>query len=46
MSKISVVYWSGTGNTEAMAMTVASGVKAGGKEVEHPPEGLYMRRSF
>ena len=34
MSKISVVYWSGTGNTEAMAMAVASGVKAGGKEVD------------
>ncbi|MBE5763617.1 MAG: flavodoxin [Clostridiales bacterium] len=25
--KIAVVYWSGTGNTEAMAMSVASGAK-------------------
>jgi len=34
MSKISVVYWSGTGNTEAMAEAVANGVKAAGKEVD------------
>ena len=27
MSKIAVVYWSGTGNTEAMASAVAEGVK-------------------
>jgi flavodoxin short chain len=33
MSKIAVVYWSGTGNTEEMAMQVAEGVKAGGGEV-------------
>lgn len=26
MSKIAVVYWSGTGNTEAMANAVADGV--------------------
>ena len=32
MSKIAVVYWSGTGNTEAMASAVADGVKAGGGE--------------
>jgi flavodoxin short chain len=34
MSKIAVVYWSGTGNTEAMANAVASGVKDNGGEVE------------
>ena len=34
MSKIAVVYWSGTGNTEAMAEEVANGVKAAGAEVE------------
>ena len=28
MSKIAVVYWSGTGNTEAMANEVAEGAKA------------------
>ena len=30
MSKIAVVYWSGTGNTEAMAEAVAEGAKNGG----------------
>lgn len=33
MSKIAVVYWSGTGNTEAMANAVAEGVKQSGTEV-------------
>ena len=33
MSKISVVYWSQTGNTEAMANAVAEGAKAAGAEV-------------
>ena len=32
MSKVAVVYWSGTGNTEAMAYAVADGVKAAGAE--------------
>lgn len=30
--KIAVVYWSGTGNTEAMANAVADGIKANGGE--------------
>lgn len=34
MSKVAVVYWSGTGNTEAMANHVADGVKEAGAEVE------------
>ena len=34
MNKIAVIYWSGTGNTEAMAMDVAEGIKEGGKEAE------------
>ena len=34
MSKIAVVYWSGTGNTEAMANAVAEGVKNAGAAVE------------
>lgn len=34
MSKIAVVYWSGTGNTEAMANAVVDGVKAAGVDVE------------
>ena len=33
MSKIAVVYWSGTGNTEAMANAVAEGAKAAGADV-------------
>ena len=34
MSKIAVVYWSGTGNTEAMANAVLEGVKEVGAEGE------------
>ncbi len=33
MSKIAVVYWSGTGNTEAMANAVAEGAKNAGANV-------------
>lgn len=33
MSKVAVVYWSGTGNTEAMANLVAEGAKSAGAEV-------------
>lgn len=33
MSKIAVVYWSSTGNTEAMAKAVSEGAKAAGAEV-------------
>lgn len=32
MSKIAVVYWSGTGNTEAMASAVLDGIKESGAE--------------
>ncbi len=31
---VSVVYWSGSGNTEAMANAVAEGIKAAGGEVD------------
>ncbi len=34
MSKMAVVYWSGTGNTEAMANAVLSGAKDKGAEAE------------
>ena len=34
MSKAAVVYWSGTGNTEAMANMIADGAKAAGAEVD------------
>ncbi len=33
MSKVAVIYWSGTGNTEAMAGAVAEGAKAAGADV-------------
>ena len=32
MSKVAVVYWSGTGNTEAMAKAVAEGIGEKGGE--------------
>lgn len=34
MSKVAVVYWSGTGNTEMMANKVGEGAKAAGAETE------------
>ena len=34
MSKIAVVYWSGTGNTEAMANAVTEGIKNAGATAE------------
>ena len=34
MSKVCVVYWSGTGNTERMASLVAEGAKAAGAETD------------
>ncbi|SHL35814.1 flavodoxin, short chain [Anaerocolumna jejuensis DSM 15929] len=34
MSKINVVYWSGTGNTKAMAEKLGEGIKEGGKDPE------------
>ena len=35
--KVSVVYWSGTGNTEIMANTAADAARAAGAEVELLP---------
>ncbi|MBS7175143.1 flavodoxin [Massiliimalia timonensis] len=34
MSKVAVVYWSGTGNTEMMAQQVVEGAKEAGAEVQ------------
>lgn len=34
MSKVAVVYWSGTGNTEAMAEQIAAGARTAGAEVD------------
>ena len=41
MSKVAVVYWSGTGNTEAMAMAVAEGAKNKGAEVSFLTAGEF-----
>ena len=34
MNKTAVIYWSGTGNTQAMAVAVADGVKEAGADVD------------
>ena len=34
MSKVKVVYWTGTGNTLKMAEAIAEGAKSAGAEVE------------
>ena len=34
MGKVSIIYWSGTGNTEAMANAMAEGAKDAGADVE------------
>ncbi|MBQ3761012.1 MAG: flavodoxin [Clostridia bacterium] len=34
MNKIAVIYWSGTGNTQAMAEAVAEGAKASGAQTD------------
>ena len=34
MSRMAVIYWSGTGNTQAMAEAVAEGARAAGAEAE------------
>ena len=34
MSKVAVIYWSGTGNTAAMADAVAQGVESAGGKAE------------
>ena len=34
MSKLAIVYWSGTGNTESMAAMVAAGAKEAGAQVD------------
>ncbi|PIE97988.1 MAG: flavodoxin [Treponema sp.] len=34
MAKITLVYWSGTGNTESMALALQKGIEAGGAELD------------
>ena len=42
MSKIAVVYWSGTGNTEMMANAVADGAREKGVEVDVLPAAVFQ----
>ena len=45
MSKVAIVYWSGTGNTEAMANYVAEGVKKAGGEAGYLlPQSLALTK--
>ena len=37
MSKVAIVYWSGTGNTEAMAQAIGAGITAAGKSADVVP---------
>lgn len=39
MDKAAIVYWSGTGNTEAMAEAIARGMRDSGQEVDVVPVG-------
>ena len=45
MNKVAIVYWSGTGNTEKMALCIAEGVReAGGEAVMLAPEEFSAAR--
>ncbi len=46
MKKTAVIYWSGTGNTEATANAVLEGMKSAGAEADllHPRPGGPRRR--
>ena len=37
MAEVKIIYWSGTGNTAAMAQSVADGVTAAGAEAKIIP---------
>ncbi len=43
MSKVAVVYWSGTGNTEAMANFIAEGAKGKGAQVDVITSGSFTK---
>ena len=46
MNKIAIVFWSGTGNTEAMAGFIAEGVRAAGGEAELLGPGDFLASQF
>ncbi len=41
MNRVAVVYWSGTGNTEAMALAVAEGIRGAGAEATMFPSAQF-----
>lgn len=46
MKKIAIVYWSGTGNTEAMAACIAEGIRESGAEAELMGPGEFSAARF
>ena len=46
MKKVAIVFWSGTGNTEAMANLIAEGVQAAGGEAELLGPGDFSASQF
>ena len=46
MSKVAVVYWSSTGNTEAMAKCIGEGIQAAGKEAKAAARGGILHDLF
>ena len=46
MNKIAIVFWSGTGNTEAMANYIAEGVRSAGGEAEQLGPGEFSASQF
>lgn len=46
MNKIAIVFWSGTGNTEAMANYIAEGIRAAGGEAELMGPGDFSAGRF
>ena len=46
MNRIAIVYWSGTGNTQAMAQCIAEGVREGGAEAVLLSPGEFTAQSW
>lgn len=46
MNRLAIVYWSGTGNTEAMAEQIAEGAREAGAEVELMGPGAFSAARF
>lgn len=43
MAKVNIIYWSGTGNTAAMAAAIAEGAKEAGAEAELSQQRLQVQ---